>query len=99
MSQEPLNPRKIRGKYTPQFKDLVLARAEKEGIPQVAKELGISNSMIYDWRSKHVSCGTSLENKKVHDIDVLRLKRENARLQEENTFLKKAAVFFAKESR
>jgi len=75
MNQEQLNPRKIRGKYTPQFKDLVLARAEKEGIPKVAKELGLANSMIYDWRAKQESCGTSLENKKIHDIDFLRLKR------------------------
>ena len=31
----------VRKKYSPQFKDQALERAAKDGIPQVAKDLGI----------------------------------------------------------
>ena len=34
----------IRKKYSPQFKDQALERAAKEGIPQVAKDLGLKES-------------------------------------------------------
>ena len=40
-----------RTKYSPQFKDQALERAEKEGVPQVAKDLGIAESMLYSWRA------------------------------------------------
>ena len=42
----------IRKKYSPQFKDQALERAVKDGIPQVAKDLGIKESMLYSWRSQ-----------------------------------------------
>lgn len=88
-----------RRKYSPQFKDQALERAEKEGVPQVAKDLGIAESMLYSWRSKKQLFGNSLENQKCQQADMARLKRENARLLEENSFLKKAAAYFAKDSR
>jgi transposase len=36
-----------RNKYSPQFKDQALERAEKDGVPQVAKDLGIAEAMLY----------------------------------------------------
>jgi transposase len=89
----------IRKKYSPQFKDQVLERAEKEGVPQVAKDLGLAEALIYSWRAKRRQCGNPLENQKLQEADLARLKRENARLAEENAFLKKAAAYFAKESK
>ncbi len=37
----------IRKKYSPQFKDQTLERADKEGVPQVAKDLGLAESRIF----------------------------------------------------
>ena len=37
----------VRKKYSPQFKDLALERAAKEGVAQVAKDLGMKESMLY----------------------------------------------------
>lgn len=89
----------IRKKYSPQFKDQALERAAKDGIPQVAKDLGIKESMLYSWRAQQKQGGDSIENQKLQQAEVSRLKREVARLAEENAFLKKAAAYFAKESK
>ena len=55
--------------------------------------------MLYSWRVKYRQGGDSIENQKLQQAEVAQLKRENARLAEENAFLKKAAAYFAKESR
>lgn len=86
-----------RNKYSPEFKDQVLERAEKDGVPQVAKDLGIKESLIYYWRSKKRFGGTTLENQKVQQMEFARLKREKERLEQEVAFLKKAAAYFAKD--
>ena len=88
-----------RQKYSPQFKDQALERAEKEGIPQTAKDLGLPESMLYSWRAKRNQGGQSLEIQKLQQAEMARLKRENARLAEENSFLKKVATYFTKESK
>lgn len=88
-----------RQKYSPQFKDQALERAEKEGVPQTAKDLGLSESMLYSWRAKRTQSGQPLEIQKLQQAEMARLKRENARLAEENSFLKKVATYFTKESK
>jgi len=92
-------PKTTRNKYSPQFKEQALERAEKEGVPQVAKDLGLAEALLYSWRAKRKQGGSSLETQKLQQAELARLKRENTRLFEENTFLKKAASYFAKESR
>lgn len=99
MKKENVEQRKVRQKYSPQFKDQALARVEKEGVPQVAKDLGIAESMLYSWRNKKNQCGTSLENQKLQQAEMARLKREVARLSEECAFLKKVATYFTKDSK
>lgn len=91
--------RVVRKKYSPQFKDQALERIAKDGVPQVAKDLGLSESLLYSWRAQQKKGGDSLENQKLQQAEMARLKRENARLAEENSFLKKAAAYFAKESK
>ena len=89
----------IRRTYSSQFKDQALERSDKEGIPQVAKDLGLADSLLYSWRKQRNQCGSSLENQKLQQAELARLKRENMRLSEENALLKKAAAYFAKESK
>lgn len=86
-------------RYSPQFKDQVLERVDKEGVPQVAKDLGLAEALLYSWRSRRRRGGDTLENQKLQQAELASLKRENARLAEENAFLKKAAAYFAKESK
>lgn len=99
MNNENTKSKQPRKKFSPEFKDQVLLRAEKDGVAQVAKDLGIHESMIYSWRSKKKLGGTSLENQKVQQMEMARLRRENERLTMECDFLKKAAAYFAKDSK
>ena len=95
MSQN--NPKPIRKKFSAQFKDQALALAEKQGVAKAAKDLGIDPAMLYSWRTKKRQRGDSIENQKLLQAETAKLKRDNARLAEENAFLKKAAAYFAKE--
>lgn len=99
MSENKTSQRVRRKKYSPQFKDQALERAERDGVQQTAKDLGIDEAMIYSWRSKQRRCNQPLEQQKLQQAELARLKRENARLEEENAFLKKAAAYFAKDSK
>lgn len=93
------NPKQKRQKYSPQFKDQAVERAAKEGVPQVAKDLGIKESMLYYWRAQKAMSGTPIENQKMQQAEMIRLKREVDRLKQENEFLKKVATYFTKESK
>ena len=99
MNNNDLGQKTSRKKYSPQFKDQALERSNKEGVSQVAKDLGLAESLLYSWRKQRNECGSSLENQKLQQAELARLKRENMRLSEENAFLKKAAAYFAKESK
>ena len=88
-----------RKKYSAQFKDQVLERIAQDGVRQVAKDLGLSEPLLYSWKAQQKKGGDSLENQKLQQAEMARLKRENALLAEENAFLKKAAAYFAKESK
>lgn len=100
MNENNPNQRKPRQKYSPQFKDQALERAEKDGVPKTAKDLGIPEPMLYSWRTKRKQGGNnSLENQKLQQAEMARLKREVDRLAEENAFLKKVAQYFTKESK
>ena len=98
-TQKELTTPVVRNKYTAQFKEQALERAVRDGIPKVAQDLGLAESMLYSWRSKRRQTGQPFEEQKLQQAEVARLKRENTRLEEEVTFLKKAAAYFAKLSK
>lgn len=88
-----------RNKYTSQFKEQALERAKQDGVPKAAKDLGIAQAMLYSWQAKSRQTGQPFEEQKLQQAEIARLKRENARLEEEVAFLKKAAAYFAKQPR
>lgn len=71
-----------------EFKEQALKRTEKDGVAVVARDLELSESQIYSWRQKQRLEGLTTEEQKLQQADLARLKREVARLEEENTFLK-----------
>lgn len=89
--------------FTDEFKaDAVqLVVAGNRQIAQVARELEINESSLGYWvkayRARHPDPETA--PLPVEAARIARLEAENRRLAEENTFLKKAAAFFAKEQR
>ncbi len=63
-----------RRKYSPQFKEQALERAKKDGVSKVAKDLGIAESMIYNWRKQSGSTGIPFEDQKIQASELARLK-------------------------
>ena len=80
-----------------------LALTGEKTIAQTAKDLGVKEGTLYNWVSQAKKDKTEViqgdkklsSEQLIHEL--LRLKKENARLKEEREILKKAAVFFAKE--
>jgi len=70
-------------------------------VAQIARELGIKEQTLHNWKRKAASGnGTGVEPDHFAQQDeIRRLRRENARLQEERDILKKATAFFANQSR
>lgn len=84
-----------RNEYTPQFKEQTLERTKQDGVPKVAKDLVIARAMLYSWQAKSRQPGQSFEEQKLQQAEILRLKRENARLEEEVAFLKRRQRIYA----
>lgn len=83
--------------YSAEFKQQALLRAVKEGIPAVAQDLGLEPAQLYAWRAKPQQHGQDAQAQQLMQSELARLKRELARVEEENAFLKKAAAYFAKQ--
>ncbi len=89
--------------YSKEFKVEAIRLAEESDKPvtQVARELGLRVNQIYKWKNQLElkqdgafpgKGGTAVDK----DAEIRRLKKALAASQEENEFLKKTAVFFAK---
>jgi transposase len=83
-------------RYTAQIKWQALERADRDGIPKVAQDLGLAEATLYTWRAKRRQTGQPFEDQKLQQAELSRLKRDNASLKAEVAFLKKAAAYFAK---
>lgn len=93
-----------RQRFSAEFKHQaveLLESSDKSGT-ELARELGIRQNQLYKWREEIKQKGDAAFKNvgrppKDQESEVSRLKRENQRLREENTILKKAAAYFAKE--
>jgi transposase len=86
--------------YPPEFKReaVELYRSSEKSIPKIAKELGIADESLRRWVRQHQIDAGEREGLTTDERQELsRLRREVRILKQEREFLKKAAVFFAKE--
>jgi transposase len=91
--------------FTPEFKEqavrMVVSSSPPRPIAQVARELGINDTTLGFWvkayREKYAS--DPLPENMPDDERVRELERRVRDLEAENTFLKKAAAYFAREHR
>jgi transposase len=101
--------RKLRRVFTAEFKrEAVQLLEQRRGagvtLTRVARELGLRPAQLREWVTQ-VATETAAPvtaispNGETLEQEVRRLRRENATLQEEAAFAKKAAAFFARESR
>jgi transposase len=93
--------RKEYTRYSREFKLEAVRLAETGDRPkaQIARELGIRVNQFRKWKLEFEQEERNGAPKQpaVVDDDLDRLRRENARLMEENELLKKAAIYFARE--
>jgi transposase len=96
MSKAELEP-PVRRAYTEEFKrDAVRLAKERGSISQTARDLGIHESVLSRWKRQMAS---GAENPfpgqgNPQDPEIAALKRELARVKEENEILKKAVGIF-----
>ena len=91
-----------RRRYSREFKLEALRQIRESGrsAREIADELGVCAETLYRWRhefeSDPVQSFPGNGKQKDRDKEVEELRRENARLQTENAFLKKVSAYFAK---
>ena len=89
-------------RYTSEFKDEAVRQVTEKGhsVQEVAARLGVSSHSLYKWvkgvrlEKDEERADELLEAKK----QILKLRAELRRVQEERDILKKAAAYFARES-
>lgn len=88
-------------KFSPEFKAEAIALAKSPGmsIGRAAKDLGMAESTLHRWVSQSAIDAGEKEGLTTDERkELAQLKRENRILKEEREILKKAAVWFARES-
>lgn len=96
--------------FTREFKLEALRQLEETTRPatELARELGIRPNQLYKWKDQLIRKQDNAfpsgqippkrgRPKKVDQSEVMTLRQENKRLQEEVEILKKAAAYFARE--
>jgi len=91
-----------RNNYSREFKFEAVKMSQQLGrtVADVARELDVRENDLHNWRKMVKEQGDKAfpgQGRKSND-ETSQLKREVARLREENEILKKAAIFFAKET-
>ncbi|GAB4393511.1 MAG: hypothetical protein Tsb005_12130 [Gammaproteobacteria bacterium] len=85
--------------YTEEFKRDAVSLVTEQGYSatEAARSLGINDNLLYKWRKDFElrDSGTALSRDE--RAELVRLRKENKRLQMETEILKKASAYFAKE--
>jgi transposase len=80
-----------------------LAVESDQSVAKTARDLGVNPNTLYTWITKYQQPDSPTTNKDSGDKhpyeELKRLRRENAQLKEDRDILKKAAAYFAKNSR
>ena len=89
-----------RRRYTAEFKEQAIKRVlSGHAVMAVARELGVGDSLIHNWLARHRQQAGAGAVQAEQAAEIVRLKRLLAQREEEVAILKKAAAYFAKESR
>ena len=100
-----MNARKTRRRFTKEFKDDAIGLVLEQGYScaEVGRRLGVSENNVNRWvrqyRDKNESISSDGLSREQLEAELKRLRKENKRLEMEREILKKAAAFFAKESK
>ena len=96
MTRQSGKKKTARRQHSPEFRAEALALAEKVGVSEAAKELGLHDSQLYGWRTKARVAQDQSQAERQQAVQIARLKRQLAEQAEELAIVKKAATYFAK---
>lgn len=99
MSKSKISNKVARQRYSDEYKREALNLADRVGVAKAATQLGLAGSQLYNWRAKAQGKVSQGDRERQVLTENARLKRKLAEREEEVAILKKAAVYFAKESR
>ncbi len=89
-------------RYSPEFKDEAVRQIVERGysVAEVSERLGVSSHSLYKWVKAVAPDKTEQNTAELVEAksEVLRLRAQLRRTEEERDILKKAARYFAKES-
>ena len=99
-------PKNQKNNYPLEFKTsaVKLAVESDQSVAQIARDLGVNDNTLYSWINKYSnSYKNNQNNMQVNNESCFeenkRLKKELTLVKQERDLLKKAAAYFAKESR
>ena len=101
MEKTEKKQRRARRQFTDEFKAeaVRICRVGDRTVKEVAKDLDLTETALRDWVRRAEPEGEPQGTlKETEREELMRLRRENKRLQMEREILKKAATFFVKES-
>ena len=88
-------------RFTPEFKEEAVKQVTERGYPvaDVAARLGVSAHSLYKWVKAVTPDKSEQQSKELLEAksEILRLRAQMRRIEEERDLLKKAARYFAKE--
>jgi transposase len=100
-----MNVPRTRRRFTKEFKDDAVSLVIDQGYScaEVARRLGVCENNVNRWvrlhRERSESESTDGLSREQMETELKRLRKENKRLEMEREILKKAAAFFANESK
>ena len=86
-------------KYTPEFREeaVRLHREQGASVAESARRLGLGPETLRKWvRQAEVDVGERVGATREEHVEIVRLKRELRRVEEEKLILQKAAAYFAR---
>lgn len=88
-------------RYTEEFKVEAVKQITERGYPvaEVSSRLGVSQHSLYVWLKQYSQSPERRQESQDQTAEIRHLKAELKRVTEERDILKKAAAYFAKESR
>jgi len=95
--------KRVKTTYSPEFREssAKLAHESTQPISKTAEELDIHPTTLYSWVDKYYGNNnnkTTTEPANTQE-ELIQLRKENAKLKQERDILKKAAAYFANETK
>ena len=84
-------------RHSVEYKAEVLKLAGRVGVPEAARQLGLHESQLYQWRNQQHHQHSVSQREQEQATEIARLRRELAVAHEEVAILKKASAYFARQ--